>query len=111
VLQLPGGEKANGRALTKWKRNGTHAQHLARNFLQKAGGTQSRHRINYRLATEYPASHRKTHCRITKMHEPHKHPMFKSAIASGEDPASLSAKYQGKPRCTRHNSAMRVARK
>gem|GEM_PF-6279754 len=53
--------------------------------LQQARRTQPRYGINHWLATKYPASHRETHCRVTKMHEPHGHPRVLSAITSGED--------------------------
>jgi len=47
---------------------------LGLQLLEKTRRPQARNRIDHRLPTEYPAGHRKTHSRVTQMHEPHRHP-------------------------------------
>ena len=73
VIDFLAGEKI-GRALTNWRRNGAHAQTQALTFLEKTRGSQTRYWISYRLPSKHPTGHRKAQSRITKMHEPHRHP-------------------------------------
>ncbi len=42
--------------------------------LQQARRSQTNHWIRHRLSVKDPPSHRKSYCRITKMHEPHNTP-------------------------------------
>jgi hypothetical protein len=65
--------KANGRALTKWRRNGAHAQ-ARKNPLQQTLRAEPRHRIDYCLPLKNPAGHRKANRRIEQMHLSHIHP-------------------------------------
>jgi hypothetical protein len=84
---LPRHRKAKGRALTKWRRNGAHAQARRKPFLQKALGTKLSHRIDNWLPFENPASHREANCRVTEMHYSHNHPQNSDQVfdPSGEE--------------------------
>ena len=78
--------RKEGRALTKWKRNGARAQTLTPSFLKKTRRPQPRDWIRNRLPFEYPTGHRKAQSCVTQMHEPHVYPQrSESAITSGED--------------------------
>ena len=66
--------KTIGRALTKWRRNGAHAQARKNRFLQKSLRPEPSHRIDYCLPLKNPAGHRKAKCRIEQMHLSHSHP-------------------------------------
>ena len=105
--------EAVGARLTKWKRNGAHAQACKRP-LQKTLRPKPCDWIDYCLPLENPAGHRKANRRIDQMHLPHKHPHFGIDLADPQgrnQHQPISAQYQRSFPPTRPNSAMEVARK
>src|SRR5579862_1838216 len=71
VMVLRVGEQ--GRALTKWRRNG-RAPELVKCLLQQPLRSETCDWVDYRqcLPSEYPAGHREAYRRIAQMHDLHK---------------------------------------
>ena len=77
----------NGRASTKWRRNG-RAPSLDI-LLQKPLRPEPRDRVRYRncLPLEQPAGHRKANRRVAQVHYFHRHPQSGLIVSpSGEEP-------------------------
>jgi hypothetical protein len=68
-------EQNNGRALTKWRRNGARAQ-AQEKPLQKTLRPEPCDGVYYSLPLENPAGHRKAQRRIEQMHFFHRHPQI-----------------------------------
>jgi len=79
---------------------------LARKLLQKTRSTHPSNWIDYRLATKYPASHRKPYGCVTKMHEPHRHPHVIRPYPQGEDQHHYREIIRRKTCWEGHNSAI-----